>query len=267
MKMHYRTLGQGGEQLIILHGLLGMSDNWLPIARLLAQEREIFLPDWRNHGLSPHSPLHTYPLLCEDLKSFLDEKKIKNVVLAGHSMGGKAACLFAGKYPEYVKRLIVLDILPVHYEINLTDEKRFAEYEKILKFMADFPVEKYSDRKVICAEIDDRFSDLFTIQMIQKNLLRTRDGFFRWKINAPVLLHGLTDIAGDVPIVESGFNVETLFVFGDRSPYFRQEVYSYIEHLPQAEIEVIENAGHALHVDQKEKLAECMLQFMDKNKT
>ena len=69
VRMQCKTLGEG-HPFVILHGLYGMSENWLPIAKILSSNYKVFLPDWRNHGYSPHTQSHTYEDLISDLKYF-----------------------------------------------------------------------------------------------------------------------------------------------------------------------------------------------------
>ena len=66
MKLYYREFGSG-PPLIILHGLYGSSDNWVTIAKKLADSFTVYLPDQRNHGQSPHSPVHDYNAMSDDL--------------------------------------------------------------------------------------------------------------------------------------------------------------------------------------------------------
>src|SRR6056297_828170 len=114
MELNYRKFGEG-PALIILHGLYGASDNWVSIARELAANFEVFIPDQRNHGDSPHTEEHNYEFLREDLYSFMEKHSIKKATLLGHSMGGKAAMFFATQYPEKIENLIVVDISPRSY--------------------------------------------------------------------------------------------------------------------------------------------------------
>ncbi len=76
MKLFFRKYGEG-PPLIIIHGLYGSSDNWVGIGRKLAKNFEVFLIDQRNHGRSPHSDDHTYQLLREDLREFMDKQSIQ----------------------------------------------------------------------------------------------------------------------------------------------------------------------------------------------
>src|ERR1044071_6017887 len=71
MRLVFKELGFG-EPLVLLHGLLGSSDNWLGVAPTLTKHFHLFIPDLRNHGQSPHSETMDYPLMAEDLRAFFD---------------------------------------------------------------------------------------------------------------------------------------------------------------------------------------------------
>ena len=63
----------------------------------------VHLIDLRNHGRSPHSSNFNYDVMVEDLVQYIQEKELKQVILLGHSLGGKTAMELAIKYPELVK--------------------------------------------------------------------------------------------------------------------------------------------------------------------
>src|SRR5436190_21660078 len=117
MQLFYRQSGQG-EPLIILHGLFGSSDNWYTLAKVFAQHYTVYTVDQRNHGQSRHSDQFDYNLLTEDLKGFIEEQSIDRPIVLGHSMGGKAAMNLAVKYPDRLRNLIVVDIVPKQYPVH-----------------------------------------------------------------------------------------------------------------------------------------------------
>ena len=80
MKLFFRQQGQG-KPLIILHGLLGSSDNWHSLGKLFAETFSVYIVDQRNHGQSPHSDEFNYKVLTEDLEEFIKENKIGYVVI------------------------------------------------------------------------------------------------------------------------------------------------------------------------------------------
>ena len=93
MIIHSNIIGEG-KPLIILHGFLGMGDNWKTLAKQFAQQGyEVHLVDQRNHGRSFHSEDFSYELMANDLKNYCEEKELSSVYIIGHSMGGKTAML------------------------------------------------------------------------------------------------------------------------------------------------------------------------------
>ena len=120
MILHSNIIGEG-RPFVILHGFLGMSDNWKTLGLQFAEAPfEVHLIDQRNHGHSFHSQEFNYDALVEDLKNYCNEHKLENIILLGHSMGGKTAMLFATKYPQLVDKLLIADIshrfYPVHHD-------------------------------------------------------------------------------------------------------------------------------------------------------
>ena len=111
MKLHYRKYGEG-QPLMILHGLFGSSDNWQTLGKKFAENFEVYLVDQRNHGHSPKSDEFDYQLLSDDLYNLIRGLELENIILVGHSMGGKTVMTFAQKHPEFIEKLIVVDIGP-----------------------------------------------------------------------------------------------------------------------------------------------------------
>jgi len=118
MLLHSNIIGKGNP-FIILHGFLGVGDNWKTLAKRFSEKGyQLHLVDQRNHGRSFHHEDFDYDILAEDLKNYCEYYKLEKIILLGHSMGGKTAMLFAAKYPELVQKLIVADIAPRFYPIH-----------------------------------------------------------------------------------------------------------------------------------------------------
>lgn len=115
MLLHSRIEGEG-KPLVIIHGFLGMSDNWKTLGTQFAIDGfQVHVLDLRNHGKSFHSEDFSYEIMTEDVKQYCDFHQLKDVNMIGHSMGGKVAMLLATTYPELVSKLIVADIGPKYY--------------------------------------------------------------------------------------------------------------------------------------------------------
>ncbi|MES1194890.1 MAG: alpha/beta fold hydrolase, partial [Opitutus sp.] len=117
VNLHHIDLGGAGRPpMIVLHGLLGSSRNWLSTGRDLARHFHVFALDARNHGKSPHAPGMTYEAMMDDLTGWMDAQGLARATIVGHSMGGKTAMLLACRHPERVERLVVVDIAPKDYQ-------------------------------------------------------------------------------------------------------------------------------------------------------
>lgn len=82
MDLFYRESGNG-EPVIMIHGLMGMSDNWIPVARGMAGNYRMVMPDLRNHGNSPHHNDFNLNVLTEDIYALCQKLKINSAVFIG----------------------------------------------------------------------------------------------------------------------------------------------------------------------------------------
>ena len=79
MKLNYKIYGEG-EPLIVIHGLLGMLDNWSTHARRWGKKYRVITVDARNHGRSSHSEEMNYEAMVEDLNKLMDDLGINESV-------------------------------------------------------------------------------------------------------------------------------------------------------------------------------------------
>src|SRR5690349_5753210 len=115
MKLFARESGSG-TPLIILHGLFGMSDNWMTMAKRFAENNfHVFAADLRNHGQSPHSDEWNFKIMAEDIFELMEDKNMSSAAVIGHSLGGKVAMQMAAIQPQKLSALVVSDIAPRQY--------------------------------------------------------------------------------------------------------------------------------------------------------
>lgn len=259
MKLYAHKSGTG-RPLLILHGLFGMSDNWRTIAEMLTQKGfAVHLLDMRNHGRSPHMPTHTYPDMCDDLNIYLEQEKLAQVSIMGHSMGGKTAMFFGLLHPEKIKHLAVIDIAPASYAHH-----NASHHSNIINNLMAIDLSAYQNRQALTDEIQRRLNDYALAMFLGKSITRDAQANFKWKLNLPILLKylpsisvGLEDLKPQAPSP-----VETLFIRGEHSDYIRPEHEpERMTYYPRSKIITIDNAGHWLHAEQPEKLATILSTF------
>lgn len=252
-QLHSNILG-AGRPLIILHGFLGMSDNWKTLgAQFSEQGFEVHLVDQRNHGKSFHSEEFNYQVLAEDLKSYLGQKNIKKAIMLGHSMGGKSAMQFACTYPEMTEKLIVADIAPKFYP---------PHHRSIVDALNSIDLSAISSRKDADTELSKQLPDFGIRQFLLKNLYWIEKGRLAFRFNLPVLKNRMDEI-GENLLSSEKFMGETLFLRGDRSEYITDHDFEAIQnHFPQARLRTVENAGHWLHAENPKQFFEFTMHFL-----
>ena len=80
MSLFFREFGSG-EPLVILHGLLGSSDNWVTLGKVYSENYRVIIIDQRNHGQSFHDDDFSYDALTSDLSQFIEEQGLSKVSL------------------------------------------------------------------------------------------------------------------------------------------------------------------------------------------
>jgi len=242
-----------GRPIIILHGVFGTSDNWQTFAKQLSDSYQIFLPDQRNHGLSPHSDTFDYHVMAEDLREFIESHKLENPIILGHSMGGKVAMFFAVSHPGLFEKMIVVDIAPRSYPVH---------HQKILEALGAVKIDQISSRKEAEDQMKPYIADFGIRQFLLKNLKREDNDSFGWKLNLAVIRDNIENI-GEAVDDNHPVDKPILFVGGEKSDYIRDEDHALINKIfPQARIVTIPGAGHWVHAEQPKLLLEEVEQFL-----
>ncbi len=255
----YSTITGEGKAFVILHGFLGMGDNWKTMANQFAESGyQVHLVDQRNHGRSFHSEIFNYDVLAEDLKDYCDEHSLQDIVLLGHSMGGKTAMFFAMKYPELLSKLIVADIgpqyYPPHHQQILAGLQALSENESARKSRGE--ADEF---------LGTYISDWGTRQFLLKNLYWQKDKILALRVNLPVLTQEVENIGEALP-TQTVYEGEVLFLNGLKSDYITPEDKPLIQaHFPNSQIIGIKNAGHWLHAENPEGFFKEVMQFLDSN--
>ena len=256
MLLHSNIIGEG-KPFVILHGFLGMSDNWKTLGSQFSEKGfQVHLVDQRNHGRSFHEEEFNYEVLAEDLKHYCEANKLFEIVLLGHSMGGKTAMLFATLYPEIVSKLLVADISPRFYPVH---------HDAILTGLSALNFDIIKSRGEAEEILSNYVSDFGTRQFLLKNLYWVEKGQLGLRVNLEVLKKEVSEVGESLPSY-SRFEKDTLFLRGDRSEYIGVEDERIIlNHFPKAEITTISNAGHWLHAENPKDFFEVVINFVNSN--
>jgi pimeloyl-ACP methyl ester carboxylesterase len=252
MELSYCAYGNG-EPLVILHGLLGSSDNWHSICTQLGQSFRVLALDQRNHGRSPHSAEMNYSVMAQDVNQVLQRENMPWAHVLGHSMGGKTAMQLALSFAEKVGKLIVVDIAPRAYP---------PYHDKILSALLGLELAQFRTRTQVQEALAGAIPDLTLRQFLLKNLGQDDRGRLYWKIGLAEVNQSYNWLR-EALLSEFSFPKPALFINGERSQYLGQQDEALIRSLfPRARFQTIGGAGHWVHVERPRAFLKAVTDFL-----
>ena len=160
---------------------------------------------------------------------------------------------FALHHPDKVDKLVVIDIAPKAYS---------GGHEPIFEALLSIDLPRETTRDEVEDDLRKHISNNAILQFLLKNLTRTKDGIYHWKMNLPVLYDHYADILGTVDW-NTPYEGPTLFIRGSESSYILDDDWSHINDLfPNAQLATIPGAGHWVHADAGEELLELLRHFL-----
>ncbi len=249
-----------GPPLVLLHGFTGSAAGWAEHAAVFAQGHASVAVDLLGHGSSdaPDDP-ERYGIghATEDILSVLDALGIQRAGLLGYSMGGRVAIALAILAPERLSALILESVSPGIRDAGARRERAVADAALATAIEQD-GIEPFVDRW-------ERLP-LFASQAALPEPVRQDLRAQRLR-NSPVgLANSLRGLGQGVqpPMHDylQQIRVPTLLIVGGLDPAYcalGQEMRALI---PQARMEVVPDAGHAVHLEQPEPFRAHVLEFL-----
>lgn len=252
--MLYSKIEGQGKPLLILHGFLGMSDNWKTLGTQFANEGfQVYMLDLRNHGRSFHSDEFNYTVMVQDVLDYCLENNLYQVNLLGHSMGGKVAMFLATAHPDKVDKLIVADIGPKYYP---------PHHQDIMAGLNAIDFSKKPSRHEVEEILTEYIPDFGTRQFLMKSLYWVEPGQLAFRFNLEIFNQKIDEIGEAIP-QSAIFTKPTLFLKGGNSNYIKEEDYESMKyHFPNSEIKIIPNAGHWLHAENPKDFYTEVISFL-----
>ena len=243
--LHYEERGNPSNPvLVFLHGLLGSSRNWRSVSKVLSEKFHTVSFDLPNHGQSFHQDTCTVNTMAEDISLCLDRLGFHKFSICGHSLGGKVAMRLACDFPKAVDQLIVVDIAPRTYP---------AEHHlPTLTALLDLELSKIESRKEVDHALTEKIPNWAFRQFLLTNL-EMKNGVLTWLPNLQILRRSIQFLSANPLQSTDQFSGPSLFIRGGKSGYVRNEHFQEIKkYFPEAQIETLANAGHDLHVEDRE---------------
>ncbi|MDE5638847.1 MAG: alpha/beta fold hydrolase, partial [Odoribacter sp.] len=194
-----------------------------------------------------------YEAMTEDVAALIGSLHLSvKPHLVGHSMGGKVVMSLLLKKPALTARNIILDIAPQTYPLSV-------KHQRLFHFIHTADLHRFPSYTALRQHLALCFPSEREQQIILKNIIRQK-GIFRWRINAEALYRAKEEIRS---WQETGncCPQEILFIKGENSPYI-PDTEILKKTFPAALLSNIPQAGHWLHTEQPEKLAEIIRTYL-----
>ena len=252
MKLHYQITGSG-KPLLVIHGLFGSADNWRSMTKYFSKQNQVISIDLRNHGRSPHSDSQSLIDMAEDIYELCQDLSLNNVIILGHSLGGKVAMQFAELYQQYVEKLIVVDIAPREYK---------GKHTPLMDAMMAVDFSELNSRKQVDEALAVSIADQQVRQFLLMNLSLDSEQL-KWRINLPALKSNYKAFMKAV-LTESNSDITSLFIYGEYSDYVTAQDREEIKQIfPYAEFAAVP-AGHWVHAERPQQFKKIVEEFLIK---
>ena len=249
--LHYKRTGSG-QTVVLIHGLFGNLDNLGLLERELTADYEVISLDLRNHGLSFHADEHNYQVMAMDVLHLMQHLKLQDIILIGHSMGGKVAMKITDMAPKRIARQIVMDMAPAVYRERKHDHV-FAGLKAVL---TTSPATRSEAMAILAEHIK-----LDGVRQFLGKSLYSQKNRLIWRFNVKALESNYLSIL-DWELI-SQCDVPTLFLKGANSDYLTTEHQEAIQaQFSNAKAHIISNAGHWLHAEKPLEVTRAIRRFL-----
>ena len=260
--------------LVMVHGWMDVGASFQFVVDAMQEDRAIVALDWRGFGRSDNSGADSYwfPDYLGDLDALLDQiSPDAPVDLLGHSMGGNVVMSYAGVRPERIRRLVNLEGFGLPETTPEMGPKRLAEWLDELKVPQQ--LKPYSSLNAVAERLIKTNSRLAQdkAQWLAPHWSREVDG--QWLIlgdpahkrTNPILYRKAEIIAAweriTAPVLWiEGDSTDVTKWWGNRYP--REDFEARLARVPKLQQVVLKDAGHMLHHDQPQALAQQLEAFL-----
>ena len=254
--LNVRSTGQGDRAVVLLHGLFGSGNNLGQLARGLNDDFRVFSVDLPDHGRSSWLERPSIEKYAERVAQWMDSENLSDVLLMGHSLGGKVAMQMALVRSDLVHKLIVLDIAPKAYE---------RRHDPVFLALRSVEAGRVGTRREARALLLRHLDDPQVADFLLTSAVLSDEGVLRWRFNLAGLEAGYVSILAAIGVGQGEvlcFDGPVLFVRGADSDYVPTDTKTEFSPLfKRIQMVTVKNAGHWLHQEQPETVLTIARRF------
>ncbi len=248
------TSGNNGDPITLLHGWGFNGAIWEETARALANNARVTCIDLPGHG---QSPMPTGDYTIEVLADLIAETLPQQGNVLGWSLGGMIAMQIALRHPEKIKRLILVGSVA---RFVCDNDWRYAISPDILHAFSESLNDDLQQtlQRFLALQIQSSDDSRSTLRKLRE-LMNSNDA------PQPAALQGGLQILQNIDLRQqlSQLRQPTLMIFGKRDTLTRpQTAQQMLPLLPNAQLEIINGAGHAPFLSHGEQFTTLIEKFI-----
>jgi 2-succinyl-6-hydroxy-2,4-cyclohexadiene-1-carboxylate synthase len=233
-------------QVVLLHGFTHTGASWQPVVAALGEHDRPLTPDIRGHGAASEIRPVDLPGVLDDL----DDAAPASFGLAGYSMGGRLGLHLALAHPQRVRHLLLIGASPGLADPSEREARRLAD-DELAAEIERAPIEEFAARWALTPVLAGLPDDV--ARRVHRDRLRNTPA------GLAAALRGLG--TGALPSVWDRLEelpMPVTLAVGERDQKFAGIAREMASAIPEAEVVVIPGAGHAVHLEEPDAVAQLI---------
>ena len=261
---HLHSLESGaGPPLLLIHGLFDLLETWERLIPLLSDRFKVYAIDLPGFGKSPLPKAWEESLsgMVEAVVSFLDWKRIEKISIVGNSMGAGVALGVAGRHPERVERVVLVNPYGFPSPPLAVEVARSRILGKLLPYLLSEPALKRCARTIFSRSLHD--ARLITDALVERVIapfatLRRRRELFRFL--RAISTEEMREIDALLPQIRQ----PVLILWGEDDRWLPIDHANRLHRqLPDSRLITIPDCGHLPQIDKPEETGKAIISFLE----
>lgn len=253
-----------GPPLLLIHGLFDLLKTWERLTPHLSNQFKLCAIDLPGFGKSrlPEKWEESLSGMMEAVVSFLDWKRIEKTSIIGSSMGGGIALGIAGRHPERVGRIVLINPYGFPSPPVAVEVARSRILGMLLPYLLNKPVLRRCARALFSRSLHD--PRLVTDALIERVItpfatVRRRRDLFRF-------LQGIsTETMREIDALLPRIQHPVLILWGENDRWLTiDHAHRLSQRLPNSRLTLLPDCGHLPQLDKPKEVAEAIADFMDR---
>lgn len=271
LRLHFLDWGnEASKAMLLVHGIQDHCRSWDWVAQAFRDQYHILAPDLRGHGDSEWSKAGTYSRLeyVYDIAQLIRQQELNPLTIISHSLGGTIASMFAGVYPEKVKKLVIVEGIGFYPSRDSGDPSlRLKEWIEANYSLASRIPKRYGTQEEAYQRMQEANPHLSPNQarhLAQNGSNRNEDGTYTWKFDNYTRARTPYDVPeGDIRKLWQRINCPVLIVNSKQGYPNRIGQNGTLNEFSNVRLVEIDGAGHWTHHDQLQQFVDVAEEFLN----